>query len=43
MKELYEDMKMEVIIFDVEDIITTSDDLGGAGVGGTIDDGGQIP
>ena len=42
MKELYEDMKIEVIILAVEDIITTSD-YGGAGVGGTIDGGGEIP
>ena len=42
MKELYEDMKMEVIIFEVEDIITTSDDYDGSGVGGAIDGGGTI-
>ena len=42
MKELYENMKMEVIIFEVEDIIVTSDDYGGAGVGGEIDSGSPI-
>ena len=41
MKELYDDPKMEVIIFEVEDIITTSD-YGGAGVGGAIDGAGTI-
>ena len=41
MKELYEDMKIEVIIFDAADIIATSD-LGGEGAGGTIDGGGSI-
>ena len=43
MKELYEDMKMEVVIFEVEDIITTSGDFGATGVGGVIDSGSQIP
>ena len=36
MKELYEDLKMEVIIFEAEDIITTSR-FGLASIGGTID------
>ena len=42
MKELYEDAKMEVIIFEVEDIIVTSGDFGAAGVGGAIDRGSPI-
>ena len=43
MKELYEDMKMEVVVFEVEDIIVTSGDFGAASVGGTIDSGSLIP
>ena len=42
MKELYEDLKMEVVFFEVENIITTSDDFGAAGVGGAIDGGSLI-
>ena len=42
MKELYEDIKIEVVVFDAEDIIVTSDDYGGAGVGGVIDSGSTI-
>lgn len=41
MKESYENMKIEVIIFEAKDIICTSD-YGGAGVGGSIDGGGTI-
>lgn len=42
MKELYDDVKMEVVVFEIENIIVTSDDYGGAGVGGEIDSGSLI-
>ena len=42
MKELYEDLKMEVIIFEAEDIITTSDIYGKTRIGGLIDGGDYI-
>ena len=42
MKELYDGLKMEIIIFEAEDVIATSDDYGGAGVGGAIDGGNSI-
>ena len=42
MKELYDDVKIEVVIFEVEEIITTSGDYGGAGIGGLIDSGSLI-
>jgi len=40
MKELYEDLEMEIIIFEAEDIIATSDLR--ALIGGTYDDGSEI-
>ena len=42
MKELYDDLKMEVVIFEAEDIIVKSGDYGATGVGGTIDSGSSI-
>ena len=42
MKELYDDLKMEVVAFEAEDIIVTSGDYGEAGVGGAIDGGSPI-
>ena len=43
MKELYDDVKIEVVIFEAEDIIVTSGDYGTAVVGGLIDSGSSIP
>ena len=42
MKELYEEVKIEVINFDAEDIIVTSGDFGAASVGGALDSGSMI-
>lgn len=42
MKELYDDVKIEVVILEAKDIIATSDDYGGAGIGGLIDSGSLI-
>ncbi len=42
MKKLYDGLKMEVAILEVEDILIRSEDYGGAGVGGAIDSGSSI-
>ena len=42
MKKLYDGLKMEIVILEVEDIFITSDDYGGVGVGGAIDSGSSI-
>lgn len=42
MKKLYDDVKMEVVIFEAEDIMVTSDNFGAAGIGGAIDSGSSI-